>query len=286
MHQPTLTNEDRPAAKVQQRIISGQCEPLTASLPGVALRTFVSEECGATGFSTGTATFQGSAELAYHRHGCSEAVTVLEGRARIEVEGRSYELSLLDCIHVPAGTAHSVRNADARDSLVAHWAFGTARPSREFVAADYPIQERGHGKPAPGDPETLNRFGDCQVYELSQGALFCDLFARRYGAIGICGGYGRFAPGSSLPCHFHEYDESITIVEGDALCLVQGMDYRLSGLDTAFVPKHRPHRFLNQSNGTMGMLWVYAGDEPDRVIVDAGYCAGNLVWPADFRGRV
>jgi hypothetical protein len=28
------------------------------------------------------------------------------------------------------------------------------------------------------------------------------------------------------------------------------------------------------------MVWVYAGNEPVRTIVDAGYCSGALVWPS------
>jgi hypothetical protein len=26
----------------------------------------------------------------------------------------------------------------------------------------------------------------------------------------------------------------------------------------------------------MAMIWVYAGDEPDRVLADPGYCEGRL----------
>jgi hypothetical protein len=29
----------------------------------------------------------------------------------------------------------------------------------------------------------------------------------------------------------------------------------------------------------MAMIWVYAGDEPDRRIVVSNYCSGELVWP-------
>jgi hypothetical protein len=29
----------------------------------------------------------------------------------------------------------------------------------------------------------------------------------------------------------------------------------------------------------MAMIWVYAGDEPDRRIVDNDYCSGLLAWP-------
>ncbi len=131
------------------------------------------------------------------------------------------------------------------------------------------------GDPELSEPEYVARFDKAEVYELSEGAKFRDLFAGRFGSVGICGGYGKFQPGSSLPCHTHEYDESITIVEGEAVCEVAGRRYRLSGCDTAFVPQGKPHRFLNHSDRPMAMIWVYAGSEPSRSIVDVEYCTGS-----------
>jgi quercetin dioxygenase-like cupin family protein len=127
--------------------------------------------------------------------------------------------------------------------------------------------------------ESVVRFSEISPYELSPGALFRDLFASRLGSVGICGGYGIFAPGSSLPCHTHQFDESITIIQGKAVCLVQGQPYQLSDCDTALVPEGLPHRFLNQSDDPMAMIWVYAGKEPERTIVESGYCSGELIWP-------
>jgi quercetin dioxygenase-like cupin family protein len=170
-------------------------------------------------------------------------------------------------------------NAAPDSEMLAHTAFASARPARKFLGDGYRSENR-ESDPFPGDPETITRFDRAAVYKLSDGAFFRDLFARRLGAAGICGGYGLFEPGSSLPCHTHEYDESITIVSGEATCLVQGREYRLSGYDTAFVPRHQPHRFVNRSDRTMAMIWVYAGDEPDRAVVDSGYCSGALAWPA------
>jgi putative monooxygenase len=265
---------------VKEAIISAHAqEAAPSALSGVDIYTFVSETCGATGFSTGIAKFKPDAYLPYHTHECSEAVTVLEGRARLLLEGRIYRLGPQDCIHIPAGVAHQVENADSATELVAHWSFATARPSRELVSQTFPIDDRGFKDPSEDDPETIIRYREDSIYELSRDAFFVDLFARRYGAVGICGGHGRFLPGASLPCHVHDFDESITIVKGTAVCLVQGQRYELSDCDTAFIPKGLPHRFLNLSNEEMCMVWVYAGDEPDRRIVQAGYCSGELAWP-------
>jgi mannose-6-phosphate isomerase-like protein (cupin superfamily) len=59
---------------------------------------------------------------------------------------------------------------------------------------------------------------------------------------------------------------------------VAGKEYRLSDCGTACIPKRRPHRFLNRSASPMAMIWVYAGDEPERTVVDAGACDGSCDW--------
>ncbi len=243
------------------------------------LRTFVSEFCGANGFSTGTATFHSRACLPYHVHPFSEAVTVLEGRAQVFVEGRKYLLNPRDCAHFPAGVAHQVVNDKTDSQLLAHWAFATSTPTRDLVDREFVEVDRGEGDPCVGDPETIIRCRQEAVYEPAEQAYFQDLFARRYGSTGICGGHGRFMPGASLPCHLHDFDESITIIQGQATCLVAGRRYELSGCDTAFIPRGLPHRFMNLSGQEMQMIWVYAGSEPDRIVVKPEFCSDAPVSP-------
>ena len=163
--------------------------------------------------------------------------------------------------------------------MMAFCPFASDTPCGEFVSNTFSVQERGLENPQRSEPEHITRFTQAERYELSPGADFRDLFAGHFGAVGICGGYGRFEPGASLPCHVHKFDESITIVEGKATCLVQGKQYLASGYDTAFIPEGHPHRFLNESGNTMAMIWVYAGSEPERTLVDPGYCSGTILWP-------
>lgn len=263
---------------IAERIFSGVCEPASAFLPQVALRLFASAECGAREMTTGTATFAPGERLICHTHPFSEAVTVLEGTALFSVEGRTYHLRPLDCIHVPAGVAHEPVNASTTAQLVVLSAFASSNPTRDIVPNQFVKKDRTNRDPDYVDPEHIARFGGTAGYELASGTEFCDLFAGRYGSVGICGGYGKFQPGTSLPCHTHDYDESITIIEGEATCEVAGRRYRLSGCDTAFIPQGKPHRFLNESNRPMAMIWVYAGSEPSRSIVDVEFCIGSRAW--------
>jgi len=90
----------------------------------------------------------------------------------------------------------------------------------------------------------------------------------RIDGIEMSGGYGVFAPGGRLPAHIHDFDESICIVQGDATCVVEGRRYTMSGCATALQPRGRVHYFINDSNGPMAMIWVYAGPKPERLVVD------------------
>jgi quercetin dioxygenase-like cupin family protein len=240
---------------------------------GVRRRFLASGTLGARGLATALTVIQPGAGLPYHTRPVSEAVVVLDGRAEFLAEGRRHRLEPLDAIHLPAGTAHAVVNPEVTPASL-HSSFGSDTPTWEAVAATFSPSEGG----GEGDsrPERLVRFNAAAVYELAPGALFRDLIAGRLGFRGICGGYGRFEPGASLPCHYHGFDESITIIEGTAVCQVAGREYTVSGRDTVCIPRSRPHRFLNRAERSMAMIWVYAGDEPDRTIVDPRVCEGSL----------
>jgi quercetin dioxygenase-like cupin family protein len=264
-----------PNTSAKETVISARDGPVEAPFRSVEFRPFAHARCGATNFSTGLATFSAGAAIPYHQHEYSEAITILQGQALIWTEGRCHQLGSLDCIHVPRGVAHRVANAREQALLVLHCAHASPTPSHQPVQDDFgsTLHPNGERSSTPGK-ETIVRKVDVEMYELAPGSRFCDLFAGRLGSVGICGGYGEFDPGSALPCHFHEFDESISIIIGEALCEVAGSRYRCC--DTAFVPKWRPHRFLNTSSDLMAMIWVYAGSEPERTLVDPDYCTGRL----------
>jgi quercetin dioxygenase-like cupin family protein len=250
--------------------------PTSELAPGVELRVLATGSMGARGLTTCLARFRPGAELGYHLHPCSEVMVVIEGEALVCVRSRRYHLRAYDALHVPAGFAHAVRNASSEQPALLHSSFASDNPGREQVSDTYVTHDLQRS-PA-GGPEHLIRFNEAPVYELAAQAKFRDLFARRLGSRGICGGYGQFPPGTSLPCHYHEYDESITIVTGKAICQVAGREYELSNCGTGCIPKGRPHRFLNRSSEPMAMIWVYGGDEPERTLLEPGYCDGSILF--------
>lgn len=240
---------------------------------GIMLREFASSRLGAVGFSTGMCTFAPGAYLDYHFHPCGEAITILRGEVQVLVEGRRYDLGPFDCTYLPAGVAHAVHSLTGGSDALIHTAFGSAIVERTFVENRFQVDDPRNVLPAAAHPEALRRFSEAEEYELSPNTLFRDLSGALLGCREMCGGYGCFAPGASLPCHIHDYDESITIVEGRATCFVEGRRYTLSDYATALVPRGCRHRFVNESDVPMAMLWVYAGERPERRIVDEHFCS-------------
>jgi quercetin dioxygenase-like cupin family protein len=131
------------------------------------------------------------------------------------------------------------------------------------------MPESSSGQPGA---EHVSRHATTPWYEPSPAARFQDYFNSELGSRGMSGGYGLFAPGARLPCHLHDFDESITIVQGTATCVVEGRQYQVSDLATALAPRGRCHYFINHTQQPMAMIWVYAGDLPQRLVMNERCC--------------
>ncbi|GIW95535.1 MAG: hypothetical protein KatS3mg110_3581 [Pirellulaceae bacterium] len=240
--------------------------------PGIRVGMMACGALGACDLTTCLVSIAPGAQLPYHTHPTGEAIVVLEGRAWADVENRRYVLEPYDALYVPRGVVHGLRNSQQDTTLWLGTAFPTGEVTREFVAA--PAQLLAKDFPGPTDPEALVRWPEARAYSLAERMRSWDLFGRRWGAEDVCGGIGEFAPGAALPCHVHPFDESITILRGVATCWVSGRRYVLRERSTILIPQQLPHRFANEGSDTMVMLWVYAGGEPMRTIVDESRCSG------------
>lgn len=243
--------------------------PKVEIAPGVVFESLVGKHNQAKKLTTGLVTFAPRAELPYHEHTFSESITLLSGAATVEVEGRIYSLKKLDNVVVPPGRAHYARNASATEPAVLHIAMATDSPARTQVNKFFSRRTMGdHSTGVPG-AERVNRFATAKRGAAGPGTEFIDCFNDTLmPGMEMSGGYGLFQPGGRLPAHVHDFDESICIISGRATCIVEGRRYSMSECATALQPRGRVHYFINESNGPMEMLWVYAGPQPERIVVD------------------
>ncbi len=240
---------------------------------GVKFECLVGKPHGARNLTTGLVTFAPGAQLEYHLHPYTESVSLLSGSLVVEVEGRRYALNSLDNIVIPGSLAHAAVNTSANQEAIVHAAMPTESLSRTLV--DRFFSRRGMPEDSLGKEgaEHVTRYRTARRFAAGQGASFIDYFNRDLvPGIEMSGGYGLFQPGGRLLAHFHDFDESICIIQGQASCIVEGRKHTLSRCATALQPRGRIHYFINQTQEPMGMIWVYGGPVPERLVVAEHNC--------------
>ncbi len=240
---------------------------------GSTLECLVGKFNGARNLTTAIVNLAPGMQVDYHTHVYTEAVTVLEGALLMEVEGRQYKLGPLDNVVIPAGLAHRATNPSTMKPAVLHGALATDTPGRTLVDNCFSARVMPDGATGHEGAEYVTRQRTAKRSEPGKNASFIDYYNENLvPGIKMSGGYGLFQPGGRLPAHVHDFDESICIVQGEATCIVEGRQYALSGCATALQPRGRVHYFINESKAPMGMIWVYGGPLPERIVV-AERCA-------------
>ena len=245
---------------------------LTVLVPGVELRSLVGDHNGARNLFTGLLTLAPKSSYPLYTRPFTEVSVLLDGQVAVDVEDRRYNLGQFDAMTVPARVAAAPGESLANRPALIHVSLAASAPTQSWVNGRFTPVEQPASATGQAGAERLCRNNPRVRFELAPKAHFQDLFSAELGSQGICGGYGVFEPGARLPCHRHEFDESITIVQGTATCVVEGRRHELSGNATALVPQGLCHYFINLTLAPMAMVWVYAGDKPDRIVMDESYC--------------
>ncbi len=261
---PESMRPDRPEAMCA--VVGG---PHFEIARGVDFECLVGSHNHAKKLTTGIVTFAPGAALPCHSHTFSESITLLRGAMTVEVEGRGYALKRLDNVVVPAGLAHAARNRSTSEPAVLHIAMASDSPTRTLVDRFFPRRSMPDDSTGVPGAERVNRFENAPRGAAGPNTEFIDGFnAALMPGLEMSGGYGLFHPGGRLPAHVHDFDESISIISGQATCVVEGRRYAMTAGATALQPRGRVHYFINESAGPMEMLWVYAGPQPQRIVVD------------------
>ncbi len=88
---------------------------------------------------------------------------------------------------------------------------------------------------------------------------------------GFLNGITVIAPGSGIALHTHNCEESVVVLEGDAIAEIGSDRHALARHDASWIPAEIPHRFINQSQTQpLTILWTYARPDATRTIVETG----------------
>ncbi|OUU78361.1 MAG: hypothetical protein CBC38_07655 [Gammaproteobacteria bacterium TMED78] len=99
---------------------------------GVETTLLIGESnCEGTSFTSGLTRFPVGKKVPFHHHNCDEQVTILEGSAIVESDGKKTSLEPYDTSYVKAGTPHRFINTGENPLLIL-WIYNTRNVTRTF----------------------------------------------------------------------------------------------------------------------------------------------------------
>lgn len=115
------------------------------------------------------------------------------------------------------------------------------------------------------------RPSEITAHDRGGGARTTPLVGPSIGAQGFINGITEFAPGAAIPFHSHNCEESVVLLEGEAMLDIGGQEYHVRPFETTWIPPNVSHRFRNLSD-TQGMkiLWIYASPQATRTLTATG----------------
>ena len=120
-------------------------------------------------------------------------------------------------------------------------------------------------KPAILRPKAL------KTNDRGNGARTTPLVTRRCGSTSMINGITAFDPGAAIGLHKHNCEESVMVLDGQAIAEIDGVRYPLGPNDTTWIPADVPHRFINASDTEpMRIFWVYASVDATRTMIATG----------------
>lgn len=137
-------------------------------------------------------------------------------------------------------------------------------------------QSDGMDEPSMSDPLVM-RAADIEPFDRGTGVVTVP-FVGKWNAHGnrVTSGTTEFAPGTGLPMHTHNVEETVVIVAGQATAVIAEDEFALETGDATWAPAGIPHCFRNRGDVPMRIYWVYGGRDVTRTILATGETIEHL----------
>lgn len=92
----------------------------------------------------------------------------------------------------------------------------------------------------------------------------------------ILSGMTEIPAGGEIPLHYHNTDEFILVLEGQAVVAIAGEERAVQAMDSTLVHEGVHHRYVNVGDGPLRILWIYGDIDTTRTIVATGVTLRHL----------
>jgi quercetin dioxygenase-like cupin family protein len=220
--------------------------------PGFEVRGYLSTELGSPGLNSGSATVAPDGGLPYHTHPTGELIICVSGQADVFVVGRKYRLNAFDAIHVPDGVAHGLKN-DSGQPAIMHTVFPAGTPEREFFDDGWEVVDRTSTDESV--PESLVVHSEAQVVSLGESAEVSSLTDPNDPDRDVAARVVRLSPGGELDLPAENYDQSLFLAAGSAVCEVGEEKFDMASFcDTVCVRAGQAKRLRNDGDETAAVM--------------------------------
>ena len=115
------------------------------------------------------------------------------------------------------------------------------------------------------------RPSELKSHDRGGGARTTPLVSPAIGAKGFINGITEFAPGAAIAFHSHNCEESVVLLEGEAMLDIGGREFAVKPFETTWIPPNVSHRFRNlSSDRRLLILWIYASPAATRTLTATG----------------
>lgn len=131
--------------------------------------------------------------------------------------------------------------------------------------------------PNPSSPAMVLRPGEIEPFDRGSGVVTIPYVGRWNSTVNsITTGVTVFEPGTGIPLHSHNVEESVLVLGGQATVILGEETFDVVAGDATWIPKDIPHRFVNRGDGQLRIYWVYAGRYVTRTTSSTGKTVAHL----------
>ena len=117
------------------------------------------------------------------------------------------------------------------------------------------------------EPRIIRR-EEVEILQRAPGVSVASSVTKENGATDISSGITTFQEGTSNTTHYHNAEESVIVIEGQGILIINGEEHRVRQYDSAFITPGTHHRLINTGDTPFKVAWSYATVEVTRTLVD------------------
>ena len=117
------------------------------------------------------------------------------------------------------------------------------------------------------EPRVIKR-EEVSSLERAPGVTVASSVTKETGATEISSGITTFEAGRSNTTHYHNAEESVIVIEGEGILMINGQENHVRQYDAAFITPGTHHRLINTGSTPFKIAWSYATVDVTRTLVD------------------